>query len=239
MRTSIIILIFVLTTVCNAQLTNRDLDRIFESNSPNELYSYFSRWNNLTVYPDSVLINDTISLIYSLYKDACLITRSDSIFFILQSDFPFIEIDGKRYVPDVDFIFPYHINGNIPLRYNSQNISDINSFFGPDPFVYDKGVKKYLNSTWLFRKLGYWNAKNKIKKYESKINFIGEYLLLPKTWTRLMRSLVPYRIVYISFSKDLKQAEIRHELASSGEIAIYKKIKGSWIKTETKMTWID
>lgn len=236
------IFISMISTVSYAQLTAHFLENAYHQKLSTALEQKFK---TIAMQTDSIRFrnaNDTMILISKLI-DAILtndIPGTDTNYFFLQKDVPEITIENVSYKLTPPFC-PEIINHKlIPLVYSANNIYEINSFIGSNPYESFTNVKKYIKSKGLIRKLGFWNAKKKIKHYQDRTKFISQFLYLPSTWNKLDKSLTLFNVAYINlYNQSMNTAEISYSFSSFGAIEIYDYKNGKWTLSQTKMSWID
>ena len=242
-KLKIIILIIIIVHInndINAQITEKQLNYFFKNEQSEKLHNEFSKMAQKTDSIRQVIENDTI-IIISDFVEYLIVGQGgvrDTSYFFLQYNFPKVTIGNKKYEINTPFALKMNYDKLIPLKCDYYTINNINSFFGKNPNDY-ANVKRYRKSKDFFRKYFFWNARKKINRYNQRTKFIGEFLFLSATWGQIDRSLIPYKITYLKFNKNLNKVEVKYDMVASGGIEIYILKNGNWVLSKTIMRWDD
>lgn len=224
-----------------SQVTKKQFEEFYKKNQQKDLEHTFNNMHNQTKCEFYRLsVNDTLKKINEIFN---LILperqKSETIeYFFLQSNFPKTFINNKELTFTGNFIASTTIKNFRPIIYDSHTINEILEFIGSDPYN-NPIVKDYMRDKEKMKRSKLKEAERLIYDYRNKSRLIGEYVILPGTWGKLDRNLVPYKVDRLKFNSDLTEVEVTYDLTSSGAIEIYKIIDGKWKHQRTVLEWID
>ncbi len=236
---TICFLLFGLTVF--SQVTSQQLDNYYKNNQTAELEKiFFSYYEKTQADFTKSVENDTLKKISDLFN-LILPDRQrheTTIYFFLQPYFPKTFIDNKELTFTNKFIASTTLKNLRPILYNSQAIYEILKFIGSSPYE-NPTVKEYLKDKEKFKKSKLKKAEKLIEEYKNKMSFIGQFVMLPATWDKMDRGLVPYKINSLKFNTDLTEVEIIYDMNWRGATDIYKFEEGKWQHLKTIVMWAD
>lgn len=236
---TICFLLFGLTVF--SQVTSQQLDKYYQNNQTAELEKiFFSFYEKTQANFIESVDNDTLKKISDLFN-LILPDRQrheTTIYFFLQPYFPKTFIDNIELTFTNKFIASTTLKNLRPILYDSQTIYEILKFIGSSPYE-NPTVKEYLKDKEKLKKSKLKKAEKLIEEYKNKMSFIGQFVMLPATWGKMDRGLVPYKINSLKFNTDLTEVEIIYDMTWRGATEIYKFEEGKWQHLKTIVMWAD
>ena len=224
-----------------SQVTSQQLDKYYQNNQTAELEKIFFSLNEKTQANFTKSVdNDTLQKISDLFN-LILPDRQrheTTIYFFLQSHFPETFIDNKELTFTNKFIASTTLKNLRPILYDYQTIYEILKFIGTSPYD-NPTVKEYLKDKEKLRKSKFKKAKKLIEEYKNKMNFISQFVMLPATWGKMDRGLVPYKINSLKFNTNLTEVEVIYDMTWRGATEIYNFKEGKWQHLKTIVMWAD
>lgn len=224
-----------------SQVTKQQLDNFYQNNQQTELEQIFHRLHKQSQSEVSKLSNnDTLKRISNLFI-LVLPNRQKhepTLYYFLQPNFPKTYVNDKELTLTGNFIAPTTFDNLKPIIYDSQTVNEILKFIGSNPYDHPT-VKEYLKDKRKMSKSKIKEAESLINEHKNKLKFIGQFLLLPASWGKMDRSLVPYTINSLKFNSDLTKVEIVYDMTWRGATEIYKLADGKWEHERTIVMWAD
>jgi|GEM_PF-4810524 len=237
---TVLILICLNCINANAQLSAEYLEDLFSQNDSIELEKKFkelSKNTELCAIANENEINSIISELYSIILK-CPRIHNDINYIILQKENPRIKLGEKHFEYTYPFSPKIDCGYLIPIKFENSLIYALSVFIGPNP-TKSRSVEKYLSSNGFLKKYGYWNAKRKLKNYELRRNFIGQFLYTPGHYGQLEMNFVPVNFSSIEINKEMNEVKIKYDFGGSGGIFVYRLVNGEWKKTKDILTWVE